>query len=288
LFSLSLIGTAFAWFSSLAPNSIDSWDQLEQKFHDHFFSGSYQIKLTDLTSVRQNKEESVSDYLKRFKEVKNRCFNLSLTDSNLADLAARGLRLAIRDRLEGVEFHTLANVLVRGMAQLLKLNKEKEHFKPHRSNVHVVEYDSDSSNNENEVYVAEFVWPSKSKASSCASLKPATKGRQEELKFTFDVSNVVVSLMNCLNLETLKFLILCLHLMKLNNVHIVSFIILILMLLTIAMCFVVRFNRPLMKVIRCFMRCKWISNLFPSTLWSCSSPRSWFSHIKPKLLRERM
>jgi hypothetical protein len=53
--------------------------------------------------------------------------------------------------------------------------------------MHVVEYDSDSSDNENEVYVAEFVWPSKSKARSCASLKLATKGRQEELKFTFDV-----------------------------------------------------------------------------------------------------
>jgi hypothetical protein len=134
-------------------NSIDSWDQLEQKFHDHFFSGSYQLKLTDLTSVRQNKEESVSDYLKRFKEVKNCCFNLSLTDSNLADLAARGLRHAIRDRLEDVEFHTLTNVLVRGMAQELKLNKEKEHSKPRRSNVHVVEYDFDSSYDENEVYV---------------------------------------------------------------------------------------------------------------------------------------
>jgi hypothetical protein len=120
LFSLSLTGTAFAWFSSLAPNSIDSWDQLQQKFHDHFFRGSYQLKLTYLTLVRQNKEESVSYYLKRFKEVKKCCFNLSLTDS---DLAARGLRPAIRDRLEGVEFHTLANVLVRGMAQELKLNK---------------------------------------------------------------------------------------------------------------------------------------------------------------------
>jgi hypothetical protein len=144
--------------------------------------------LTDLKSVRQSKEESVSDYLKRFKEVKTRCFNLSLTDSDLADLAARGLRPAIRDILEGVEFHTLANVFVRGMAQELKLNKEKEHSKPRRSNVHVVEYDFDSSDDENEVYVVEFVWPSKSQASSCASLKLATKGRQEELKLTFDVS----------------------------------------------------------------------------------------------------
>jgi hypothetical protein len=73
------------------------------------------------------------------------------------------------------------------MAQELKLNKENEHSKPRWSNVHVVEYDSDSSDDKNEVYVVEFVWPSKYKASSCASLKPATKGRQEELKFTFDV-----------------------------------------------------------------------------------------------------
>jgi hypothetical protein len=67
LFSLSLTGTTFAWFSSLAPNSIDSWNQLEQKFHDYFFSGDYQLKLTDLTWVKQGKDELVSNYLKRFK-----------------------------------------------------------------------------------------------------------------------------------------------------------------------------------------------------------------------------
>jgi hypothetical protein len=38
LFSLLLTGTAFSWFSSLSPNSIDSWEQLECKFHDHFYS----------------------------------------------------------------------------------------------------------------------------------------------------------------------------------------------------------------------------------------------------------
>jgi hypothetical protein len=35
------------------------------------------------------------------------------------------------------------------MAQELKLNKEKEHSKPCWSNMHVVEYDSDSSDDEN-------------------------------------------------------------------------------------------------------------------------------------------
>jgi len=52
MFSLSLTGTTFSWFSSLAPNSIRSWDELEQKFHDHFYSGDNETKLTDLTSVR--------------------------------------------------------------------------------------------------------------------------------------------------------------------------------------------------------------------------------------------
>jgi hypothetical protein len=71
LFSLSLTGTVFSWFSSLPPNSVRSWNELEQKFYDHFYSGDNEAKLTDLTSVKQNRDESFLDYFKRFKEVKN-------------------------------------------------------------------------------------------------------------------------------------------------------------------------------------------------------------------------
>jgi hypothetical protein len=62
------------------------------------------------------------------------------------------------------------------------MNKEKDNFKSRRSNVHIIDYDSDNSNDsDNEVYAAEFVWPSKEKICSCSSLKPASKGRQEEI-----------------------------------------------------------------------------------------------------------
>ena len=71
MFSLSLTGTAFSWFLLLAPNSIRSWDELEQKFHDHFYSGDNETKLTDLTSVRQGRDESIHEYFKRFKDIKN-------------------------------------------------------------------------------------------------------------------------------------------------------------------------------------------------------------------------
>ena len=80
MFSLSLTGTVFSWFSSLTPNSIRSWDELEQKFHDHFYNGDHETKLTDLTSVGQGRDESIQEYFKKFKDIKNRCFNLSLSE----------------------------------------------------------------------------------------------------------------------------------------------------------------------------------------------------------------
>ena len=83
LFSLSLTGIAFFWFSSSAPNSITSWEQLEQKFHDHFFSGSHELKLSHLTSVKQMRDESINDYIRRFCDTKNQCFNLNLTEKEL-------------------------------------------------------------------------------------------------------------------------------------------------------------------------------------------------------------
>ena len=37
------------------------------------------------------------------------------------------------------------------------------------------------------VYAAKFVWSSSDKPSTCTSLKPISKNRQDEIKFTFDV-----------------------------------------------------------------------------------------------------
>jgi hypothetical protein len=35
-------------------------------FYDHFFSGDYELDLVDLVSLRQTKDESVNDYIRRF------------------------------------------------------------------------------------------------------------------------------------------------------------------------------------------------------------------------------
>jgi hypothetical protein len=70
LFSLSLTGNVFSWFASLLVNSIRTWEQLEQKFHDHFYSGDNELRLSHLTSVRQKRDEPVTSYIRRFREIK--------------------------------------------------------------------------------------------------------------------------------------------------------------------------------------------------------------------------
>ena len=107
LFSLSLTGTAFSWFSSLPPNSVHSWNELEQKFHGHFYSGDNEAKLTDLISVRQGREESIYEYFKRFKDIKNRCFNLTIPEKDLADIALGGLRSHLKEKLKGLVYYSI-------------------------------------------------------------------------------------------------------------------------------------------------------------------------------------
>ena len=66
--------------------------------------------------------------------------------------------------------------------------ESQESHKHHRSSVHALDCNSDCSDDKsNDVYVAEFVWPSQAKLFTCFALKPIRKNGQEE-KFTFDVS----------------------------------------------------------------------------------------------------
>jgi hypothetical protein len=50
-----------------------------------------------------------------------------------------------------VNFYSLDSVLVRGMEQELKLNKEKEKLESHRSDVNVVDYVYNNLNDEIEI-----------------------------------------------------------------------------------------------------------------------------------------
>jgi hypothetical protein len=104
MFPLSLIGATFSCFTSLPLNSIDSWVSLVQKFHDYFDNGEVELRLSNLMSLRQKYTKTISDYLRWFREVRNRCYNLTIAEKDLADLAFVGLTPYLRDQLDRQEF----------------------------------------------------------------------------------------------------------------------------------------------------------------------------------------
>ena len=77
---LSLSGPAFTWFSSLAVNSIANWSDLAKKFHIYFYIGTGERKIIDLTTIKQRANESGAEFLQTFRETRNLCFSLNLTD----------------------------------------------------------------------------------------------------------------------------------------------------------------------------------------------------------------
>jgi hypothetical protein len=77
---------------------------------------------------------------------------------DLVDICLKGLRSSIRDIIEGSNFLSVAQVQVRALVVENQVNKEKDNFKPRRSNVLIIDYDSNSSNDsDKEVYATEFV-----------------------------------------------------------------------------------------------------------------------------------
>ena len=70
----------------------------------HFYNGDNDAKITNLTSVRQGRDESVSDFFIRFKNIKNRCFNLTISEKDLAEITLGGLRSHLKEKLEGLVY----------------------------------------------------------------------------------------------------------------------------------------------------------------------------------------
>jgi hypothetical protein len=194
MFPLSLSGTAFTWFSSFAPNTIFTWAQFEHKFHEYFYSGDSELRLLHLTAIKQKHNEHVVEYIRRFRDTRNRCFNLNISNKDLAGLAYVELSPHLKEKLKRHDFFEVSQVLQRAL-DCKNRAKESRGFtrsgnKPRsdRDNVNMLGYDTESSDDEDtDVCVAEWDWDSKSKPFVCFGLKPVSKNWQDDMCFTFDV-----------------------------------------------------------------------------------------------------
>jgi len=179
LFSLSLSGSAFAWFTTLPANSILYWADLERQFHQFLFSRVTELKLTDLTGLRQRNDESVTSFIQRFRDVKNRCYSLVLSDQQLADAALNGLLPHIKDKYASQEFESISQIASRMTGEA----RSYESKKPFQKKVNYMEYSANDDSEEEQETVASAEWIQNSK-------KPVTCpfGKKEPESYGFDIT----------------------------------------------------------------------------------------------------
>jgi hypothetical protein len=83
---------------------------LEQKLHAHYYTGSDEKKLIDLTTLRKRNNETPMEFLRRFRETKSMCFSLNIPDDQLAGMVVAGMLPAIQEKLFEMEFDDLGQL----------------------------------------------------------------------------------------------------------------------------------------------------------------------------------
>ena len=99
----------------------------------------------------------MSEYIQRFREVKNRCYSSRITEKEAVDLAILGLAKPIKDAAFQLEFTSLAHLVQKLTAyEHYHLELYQEKFKRHVNMAQAGDYDD--SGEEQEVAVVEWTW----------------------------------------------------------------------------------------------------------------------------------
>jgi hypothetical protein len=69
--------------------------------------------LSHLTAIKQKHNKPTADYIRRFRDTRNQCFNLTIFDKDLTDLAYSGLTPHLKEKLENHVFFDVSQVLQR-------------------------------------------------------------------------------------------------------------------------------------------------------------------------------
>ncbi|XP_058758980.1 uncharacterized protein LOC131632215 [Vicia villosa] len=161
-FPSSITKAAFTWFTTLPPNSIDSWSKLEKRFHENFYEGHSKISLVELSNIKRRFLETIDDYLNRFKPLKAKCFT-QIPEHELVQMAVGVLDNSIRKKIDPTFVKSMSQLDDR-VRHLERLQLEKVRHtkaKTKKEKVAYVDYDDTYP-----IYEADFISPTEAEIST--------------------------------------------------------------------------------------------------------------------------
>ena len=166
LFGNSLSGQAFTWYTSLPANSVQTWEQMENVFHDYYYRIQPEVTISDLAALKQSEDEPAQDFITRFRKLKMKC-RIPMEERHFIQMAQAALKISLRKRFDGMLFGDLAELADKASKYEELLREEQQrrnsskgtYYKTPSSSVHLIEVESQEDTEESEekeVSVAEM------------------------------------------------------------------------------------------------------------------------------------
>jgi hypothetical protein len=122
-------------------------------------------------------------------EVRNRCYNLTIVEKDLVDLAFAGLTPYLRDKLDEQEFSDTNQLMQRALPyeNHAKSTRFRDNADKDKEKHHINFMDEEVDDEEgNEICISDWIEKPRDKSISCSFLKPNGE-RREEMRYMFDV-----------------------------------------------------------------------------------------------------
>ncbi|KAK6160329.1 hypothetical protein DH2020_003710 [Rehmannia glutinosa] len=126
-FVRSLKGHAFDWYTDLGANSIDSWEKLEREFLNRFYSTRRTVSMIELTNSRQLNEESVIDYINRWRNLSLNCKD-QLSEASAIEMCIQGMNWGLCYILQGIKPKTFEELATRAYAIEISMNADDQEY----------------------------------------------------------------------------------------------------------------------------------------------------------------
>jgi len=119
-FPFSLKGAAKAWFFSILPGSIGTWNAMKKIFFEKYFLASRVANIRkEICRIRQSHEETLSKYWERFKQLCIQCPYHQIPDQLLIQYFYEGLMPTDRSIIDATSGGALVDKTPEAACQLI-------------------------------------------------------------------------------------------------------------------------------------------------------------------------